>query len=553
MKKFLALFLTMMLTLGALSGCSTTKDNGTDVNNNQDNLSGDNQKDEQIFTFAGSNDIMTLDVSLMNDEMSAIVMYAVNEGLVRFNQGKIIQGIAEKQEISEDGKVYTFYLRDAKWSDGEDVTAHDFVYSFLRTLDPKTGSSQVEEFDSILNAQEYYSGEIEDESKVGIKALDDKTLEITLVEEDPFFLSLVAQGINFYPIRKDYVENFKESYATSPDKFIGCGPFTLTEWAQASSITMEKNQSYWDNESIKLDKVVEYIIPDGNTSIGMYDLGEVDGVYSISALQTVNYPEHGSNVGGTLQHLVFRSEEGKVTSNSNLRKALSFAIDREAIVNAVAAPGTKVSDRMLDPTITYNDEQIADLYKASSNVPSNGDENKAKEYLELALEELNLSSVSELPSLNYVCLDSSAHKQYAEALKARWEKVLGIDVQINIMPVPQAIGSLLSGEFDIFLNGQSTGVHPDTLLKNYILDGSNNYAGWNNEEYTDLILKQQKNSNIQERFEQIQKAEQIILDEAPVAPLWMPGTAYLAQKYVKNLHYGRQTGSIEFIYAYIEK
>lgn len=555
MKKIVGLVLAGTIAAGFMSGCSTaTSSSGSSSDSSskaQDSSSG--EPVEQVFTFAGSNDIMTLDVSTLSDEMSALVMYAVNESLVRYNQDKIIQGIAQSQDISEDGKVYTFYLRDAKWSDGQPVTAEDFEYSFFRTLDPATGSSQVEDFDSVLNAQAYYSGELTDASQVGIKALDEKTLEITLTEEDPFFLSQLAQGVNFYPIRKDYVEQYGEAYASSPDKFIGCGPFTLTEWAQASSITMEKNESYWDADSIKLDKVVEQIIPDENTRVGMYDLGEVDQVYSISAVQTVNYPEYGSKSGGTLQHLVFGSREGQTASNANLRRALSYAIDRAAIVKAIAAPGTTVADRMIDPTITYENKSVAETYPATTGVPENGDVDKAKEYLQAALKDMNLSSAADIPALNYVCLDSTTHKQYAEALQARWQEVLGVNVQINIMPVPQAIGSLLSGEFDIFLNGQGTGVHPDSLLKNYVSGSGNNYAGWENEEYSTLMADEQGNANMEERFQQVQKAEQIILDEAPVAPLWMPGTAYLVNDYVKGLYYGRQTGSIEFIYAYIEK
>ena len=139
---------------------------------------------------------MTLDVSKMNDEMSALIMYAVNEGLIRYNQGKIINGIAESYDISADNTVYTFHLRDAKWSDGQPVTAHDFEYAYLRLLDPETGSSQVEDFSAVLNAMAYANGEITDTSQVGIKAEDDKTLVITLEKPEPFFLEEMAQGIN---------------------------------------------------------------------------------------------------------------------------------------------------------------------------------------------------------------------------------------------------------------------------------------------------------------------------------------------------------------------
>ena len=164
---------------------------------------------------------------------------------------------------------------------------------------------------------------------------------------------------------------------------------------------------------------------------------------------------------------------------------------------------------------------------------------------------MGLSSPSELPAINYVCLDSPTHRAYAEALQAQWQDVLGVNVDINIMPVPQAVGSLLAGEFDIFLNGMSTGVAPETLLDNYTLDNPNNYAKWSNQEYTDLFNESMNADNLEERFTKLQQAHQLILDECPVSPLWLPGTAYLFRDYVDGIFYGRQTGSIEFIYAKI--
>jgi oligopeptide transport system substrate-binding protein len=506
----------------------------------------------QVFTFAGHNDVMTLDVSQMNDEMSALIMYALNEALIRNSYDQIIPGLAESYEVSEDGTVYTFHLRDAKWSDGVPVTAKDFEYSFLRTLNPETGSSQVSSFDSIVNAKGYYNGEITDASLVGVKAVDDKTFVITLSYRDPFFLTEMAEGINFYPIRQDYVEKFGMSYASSPGTFIGCGPFVLKEWVQGARIVLEKNPEYWNADRVRLERVVELIIPDENTRVGMYDLGEIDAIYSISKVQTIMHPEFGSKSGGTLQYLAFNCSEGLVMENMNLRKALSFGIDREAIVLAIASPGTIPVDRMVDPSIIVDGKSYTETYPNSTGVPPSGNTEQAKIYLQKALSELGLSRPADLPRINYVCMDSPIHKQYAEALQAGWKDDLGVNVEISILPVPQAIGALLSGKFDIFLVGQSTGVNPATIMDNFTVGNSNNYARWDNEEYSGLIAAQSVNPVLKERLLQIQQAEAIILDKVPVAPLWTPGTAYLSREYVKDLHYGRQTGSIEFIFAHIE-
>lgn len=550
------MLVSLMLIMFLLIGCTTTANDPVeepDTSQNEEPGQTEEPSAPQEFVFGGRNDIMTLDTSMMNEEMSALVMYAVNEGLIRYSNGSVVMGIAEDYSVSEDGRIYTFDIRDTLWSDGKTVTAHDFEYSFLRTLNPETGSSQVDAFDSVLNAKAYYSGEITDPGQVGIKALDEKTFEITLEKKDPFFILDLAQGINFYPIRQDYVDQYGANYGSGIESFIGCGPFTLSSWSQSSSLIMEKNDNYWNKEAIKLDKVTQLIVPDENTLVGMYDLGEVDAVYSISAVQTVLYPEFGNKIGGTLQYLSFNSRESKVLENLNLRKALSFAIDRQAIVNAVASPGSEVADSMIDPSIMVDGKSLTDLYPNSTGVPANGDVDKAKEYLQAALSELGLKSASELPQITYVAMDSTAHRQYAEALQARWKEVLQVNVELSILPVPQAIGALLSGEFDIFLVSVSTGVSPDNLLKGYTTGNGNNYSGWGNSQYDDFINAASGEDELEGIMNQIQQAEEIILDEAPVAPLWLPGTAYLSRDYVKDLYYGRQTGSIEFIYTYIEK
>lgn len=553
MKKRIALLLSAVLALGLITGCTTT---GSSDAAKPASTSADAQTQPpgeprpQNFTFAAHNDIMTLDVSQMNDEMSALVMYAVNEPLIRYTKNTIQPGIAEEYTASEDGLVYTFKLRDAQWSDGQPVTAEDFAFSFLRTLDPNTGSSQVDVFDAIKGAQQYYSGETTDPATVGIVAADEKTLEITLTRPDPFFLEHVAQGINFYPIRKDYVEKYGDTYGSSPETFIGCGPFTLTEWQQGASLTMDKNPGYWNFEAIKLDRATQLIVPDENTRTGMFDLGEIDGIFSISAAQTAQYPNFGSRSGGSIQYLVFNNST-QLLGNKNLRLALSTAIDRDSIVKAISAPGTQVASRMLDDTIALDGKSIGQQYPASNGIPGAGDAAKAKAYLEAALKELNIPSADKLPEINYVCLDSATHKAYAEALQAQWKDVLGVNVNVNIKPVPQAIGALLAGEFDIFLNGTSTGVSPDEVIKGYVTGSSSNYALWDDADFSQLMNQQQEAVDLIQRFELLQQAEQRMLDESPVAPLWFPGSAYLMQDYVQDVYFGRQTGSMEFIYAYL--
>jgi oligopeptide transport system substrate-binding protein len=228
-------------------------------------------------------------------------------------------------------------------------------------------------------------------------------------------------------------------------------------------------------------------------------------------------------------------------------------IDRQSIVNAVSSPGTAIADREIDPNVTYDNEKIADKYKASTNIPAAGDVNKAKEYLDKALKELGVASAAELPEITYVCMDSGTHKSIAEALQEQWKTKLGVEVKISILPVPQAIGALLSGQFDIFMLSTSTNINPVDDLTGWMIGNGNNYANWGNQEYTDAVNDLLNTSDWNDRLTKLAKAEQMLLDSAAVAPLWLPGTAYLCHDYVKDLYYGQETGSIEFIYSYISE
>lgn len=508
----------------------------------------------QVFNFAYSNDLTSLDVSQINDEMSGLTQYVTNEGLVRSVNGVTKNALAETIEVSEDGRTYTFTLRDAKWSDGQAVTADDFVYSFLRTMDPATGSSQVEDFADIAGAEDYYNGVTTDASTVGVKAVNDKTLVIELVAANPFFLETLARGVNFYPIRQDYVEKYGADYGSSPETFIGCGPFVLTEWVKTSSLKYVKNEHYWDADSIQLDEVNQLIISDENTSIGLYDAGEVDSLYGISKTYAALYPDYGSYTADTIQYLCFMTDESSILNNKNLRLALAYAIDRTTIANAVCQIGTKTTDRMITSGYMYGETNIAESYNAYAGIPASGDLEKAKEYLAAALAELGYSDVSELPSIRYVAMESAAHQNMAQALQAQWQQNLGVKIELDVRPVMQAIvGGLLAGDFDIYLVSVSLDVDPATNLNGFTVDSADNYAHWMNEEYSKLIDEARFEEDFDVRFTKLAQAENLILSDATVVPLWVPGGAYVHADYVQNLYYGPWTGSMEFIYASVSK
>ena len=243
------------------------------------------------LNITGSSDIPTLDVSKAEDTVSSEVLMNVMEGLVKLDKdGKIVPGVAESWEKSEDGKTWTFKLRkDSKWSNGDNVTAKDFEYSWKRTLDPATASTYGFIMYDIVGAKDYNLGNVDNADGVGIKALDDYTLQVELVRPVHYFDSLMFFK-SFLPQNQKVVEQFGQEYGTDKDKMVYNGPFTLTEWKLEDIYTMSKNPNYWDASSIKIDKVNTKIVKDNNAALNLYETGEID-IVGLSSESVDKYKE----------------------------------------------------------------------------------------------------------------------------------------------------------------------------------------------------------------------------------------------------------------------
>ena len=304
----------------------------------------------KVLRFAIAGEPPTLDPHNGADMLSSVAINGIFEGLIRISDGKVVPGMAESWEVSADGLTYTWKIRqDAKWSDGQPLTANDFVYGLIRLIDPNppapNGSYNFQGF-YLVNAEAFNKGEITDPNEVGVKALDDYTLEMKLVTPVPYFVELM-DFVSFYPARKDYVDQYQMEFASEADKIIGNGPFVLTEWNHEQDLVLEKNANYWNPDAVKLDKVEIYIIADANTALNMFENGELDMVN----LPKDFIPQYESEAkalyygDGVEYWMEFNlvSEKpvvGKLLANKNFRHALGYAIDRTAYVNAVWKDGS---------------------------------------------------------------------------------------------------------------------------------------------------------------------------------------------------------------------
>ena len=513
----------------------------------------------KILTYIMSKEPISLDTSKTNDSMSGEVLYDLSEGLVRSYNGEVIPGVAESWEISDDGLTYTFHLRDSVWQDGEPVTAQQFEYSFQRFLDPASAAAFADVLYPVVNAKDYNTSVITDASQVGVKAVDDKTFVITLSYPVPYFLSAIATNAYFYPLRQDFVEQFGESYAANETSFLSNGPFILEKWEHEASLTLVKNPTYWNADAIKLDKIVQLVVADNNTAVSMYDNDEVDYIPELSPEFTASYPDAKAGLTGSIQFLEFNiagmtPEAGTVLSNLNFRKALSYAIDRQSLATAVAGTGTLVADRFTNPEIYgLNSTFDTEFPITEGIVPSNGDPAKAQEYLAAALEELG-TTVDQLPKITYVCMESTKHKLYAEAFIDAWSKVLGINsIEIQILPVPQAIQAGMEKQFDIFLLGMGTESDPYSFQAYWTSENGTNWSNWSDPTYTEMLSATNTMLDPAERFSALFEAEKYLLANGPLEPLFFPGTAYIYKDYVTGIVKSSIGSASQLIYADINK
>lgn len=355
MKKKLSLLLVLaMVGTTVLSGCGgndsanepqTIDDIETEAEDTADGAESTESTEgslaeAQEMTFVLNNEPDTIDPGVTNNSFAVPFLVNCFEGLVTYNEnGEVVAGNAESWESNDDLTVFTFHLREGlKWSDGSDLTAQDYVYSALRVLTPATGANYVNMIsDYVVNAQEYYEGTASAED-VGIKALDETTLEYTLKAPCPFFVDLVSMWV-YFPVQEATVEANGDKWTTAADTYVGNGPFKVTEVNMGESYVLEKNENYWDAENVTLEKLTYRYILDVSTALTAYENGEVDGVRTIPSSDMARLKAENAGVViapsyGTVYYDINCSKEPY--DNVLVRKALNLAIDREALINNVA-------------------------------------------------------------------------------------------------------------------------------------------------------------------------------------------------------------------------
>ncbi|GAF36647.1 oligopeptide ABC transporter, periplasmic oligopeptide-binding protein OppA [Lentilactobacillus farraginis DSM 18382 = JCM 14108] len=298
---------------------------------------------KQEFTWQETSNLPTMDLSKATDQVSAETLNATNEGLLKMStNAKVTPGVAKNYTVSKDGKTWTFNLRHSKWSDGTPVTAKDFVYSWQRTLAPKTASQYAYIFDHIKNATKVNAGKAP-ASSLGVKADGDYKLVVTLNRPQSYFKYLVANA-EFFPQKQSAVKKYGSKYGTQSKYMVYNGPFKLTGWNGTNdSWTMVKNSNYWNKKNIKLDKMKIQVVKDPSTVLNQYNTDKLNAITLTGSQQVSHYKnnkDYKSYLNASTFYLEMNQKKDPVLRNANIRKALSLSIDRKQLTDKVLADGS---------------------------------------------------------------------------------------------------------------------------------------------------------------------------------------------------------------------
>lgn len=546
LKKSIAIALALLLVMGMLAGCGQQS--------GQQQQGGEKEQGPKEIAFTISTEVPSLDPQKATDTYAILVGHHIFEGLVRVHNGEIKPGMAETWEISDDKTTYTFHLRDAKWSDGKPVTAYDFEYAIKRLLDPNTASEYAFQGYYIVNGEEYNTGKITDPDQIGVKALDEKTLQIKLKTPVKYFLSLL-NFISFYPVRQDFVEEMGEKFAADADKLLYNGPFILKEWKHEQELVLEKNPNYWDKDSVNIDKVTIYIVNEANTAWQMYENGETDWEF-IPAELVEQVDSEGRAMyfyDGSEFYLQFNvKREGKPwLANENFQRAIGFAIDREALIKAVMKGVSEPATRYVLPQLEGLEKTFAEEYPYEF-YSKNADVDKAKEYLQKAMQELGISDPSKM-TFEYLTDDTQRAKLTAEFIQDQLEKNLGIKMTVKQVPFKQRLELMTKMDYDVVFAGWGPDYNdPMTYLDLWVTGGGHNDTGWSNKEYDELIQFAKTTTDFKARADALFEAEKLLVEHGPIIPIYFRQRAWSCNDRVKGLVTDFIGATFDFVYADVE-
>ncbi|MDQ0192592.1 peptide ABC transporter substrate-binding protein [Paenibacillus wynnii] len=560
--KSLLLIIALVLVIGTvLAGCGNNTNSANNGNNgntaNTGNTAGDEKlAADQTLRLNMTADVPTFDPGQAQDSQAHVALKLMYEGLVRVDKdGKEAPGVAEKWEVSADGLVYTFHLRDSQWSNGDPVTANDFVFAWKRVLDPATvpAPPYAQQLYYLKNAEQFNKGEIKDFSEVGVKAQDDHTLVVTLKNPTAYFLNLM-DFYTFYPVHKSVEGNDK--WATDTKTMITNGPFNLTSWITGQSLEYTKNDTYWDKDNIKLTKITSTIVNEASTEVLSYKNGEIDRAGApngdippdqVPVLKTELPDDFTLKPVASIYYYEFNTLV-EPFDNANIRKAFAMSISRQDIVDKVTLasqtpafgyipPGIKGSTDAGDYRSEYKDDYFTEDYA------------EAKKLLELGMKEKGYTT---LPPVTLIYNTSEGHKKIALAIADMWKNNLGVEVKTENQEWGVFIENRQNGDYQVARAGWNPDYNdPMTFMDMWKKGNGNNDIKLDNPEYDKLLDEAFSEVDNAKRMANFRKAEEILVkDQMGIMPIYYYTNVSLVKPYLKGVSVGYD-GAVDYSKVYL--
>ncbi|MEK3989256.1 MULTISPECIES: peptide ABC transporter substrate-binding protein [Robertmurraya] len=536
----LVLTLVLSMFLAACSGGNKEDEAKTD---NDSEATGSELAENQEITVLESAEIPSMDSVLAEDTVGFTMINNVNEGLYRLDQEQNpIPALSDGEPtVSEDGTVYTFKLREAKWSNGDAVTANDFVYAWQRALLPDSASFYGPYIMTgvIKNADKVKAGEV-DPSELGIKALSDTELEVTLEKPVPYFKALMAFP-TFYPQNQKFVEEKGADFAKNAENLIFNGPFKMTKWdgVAATEWTLEKNEEYWDAENVTLTKINYNTSKDPQAAANAFEAGQADVTPKLSTPAVISQYEGDSRLLTWLEPTEFWlkfNQENEALANKNIRFALSLAFDKDALVNDILQNGSLAANYAVPADFVKHPETGEDFRAANGDLNA-FDAEKAKEYWEKGLAELGVESLE----LNFLGGDTETSKTVDAFLKDQLQNNLpGLTINLESVPFSVRLDREDTQNYDILHAGWGPD-YPDAMTFSdlWLTGGGHNKMSFSNAKYDELVKSAQTElaDKPAERFEALQEAEKVLFEDAALAGTYQRASNLLVNEKLEGFTY----------------
>ena len=488
--------------------------------------------ESKVFHYGNGTEPQGLDPHIVTGVPEHHLLLALCEGLTSSNPrgGESLPGSASSWDISDDGKIYTFYLQeDGKWSNGDPVTANDYVWSWKRILTSTLGSQYPDMLYFLVNAEEYHNGSIDDFSKVGVKAIDKDILQVTLKEPTPFFLGLLSH-YSTWPVHKPTVLEHgsiddRNGQWTRPGNFVCNGPFNLKTWELNKKIVVEKNPLYWDSNIVELNEIHFHPVSNEMTEERMFRAGQLHVTNTFPSnkcepdIQEKNPSLQIHPYMGTYFYRF--NTKNEALKDVRVRKALAYSIDRKKIVESVTRCGQIPAYSFTPPGSNgfYPDTKIPyDIELAKS-----------------LLKEAGYESGENFPVLEILFNTSEGHRKVALAVQQMWQQNLGINVELVNQDWKVYLSREMIGDFQVSRAGWIGDYEdPNTFLDTLRPNRGNNKTGWNNFEFDNLLIKANATLDQAERYKILMDAERLLIDEMPIAPIYTYVRVYQLHDDVKG-------------------